>query len=62
MDVTIPCPTTDEDQLYEDFREAGFCVVANALNEEQVAGMRSRLVEQAEAERQQGLDLSLIHI
>ena len=56
MDVTIPCPTTDEDQLYEDFREAGFCVVANALNEEQVAGMRSRLVEQAEAERQQGLD------
>ena len=54
--MTIPCPTTDEDQLYEDFREAGFCVVANALNEEQVAGMRSRLVEQAEAERQQGLD------
>jgi len=52
----VPEPTHDLDVATSDFRRAGFCLIADALSSDQVAAMRTRLVEQAEAERVQGVD------
>jgi len=55
MGQRLPEPTKDLALAGSDFRESGYCVIENALSGEQVAGMKARLVEQAEAERAQGV-------
>ena len=52
----VPELTEDLDQAKQDLDEFGFCLVANALTGEALATTRQRLVEQAEAEVERGLD------
>ena len=54
--MNLPQLTEDPQVAERDFREAGFCLMANALSPAQVAAMRERLVEQALAEIAQGMD------
>ncbi|MBS12761.1 MAG: hypothetical protein CME19_14295 [Gemmatimonadetes bacterium] len=54
--LKVPELTRDLDAVCDDFQRAGFCLIEEALSCEQVARMRERLVEQAEAERQTGAD------
>ena len=52
----VPELTEDLGQAKQDLDEFGFCLVANALTGEALATTRRRLVEQAEAEAERGLD------
>lgn len=54
--MKIPDPTEDFSVAKRDFKEAGFCLIANALSTEQVEAMSERLVEQAAAEIAHELD------
>ena len=54
--MNLPEVTEDPQVAEGDFREAGFCLIANALTPAQVAAMSERLVEQALAEIAQGMD------
>ncbi len=51
----LPQPTTDPDRVRADTDRWGYGLLANALGEPLLSHARNRLVEQAEAERQQGL-------
>lgn len=51
----MPQLTSDLDQLKYDIDTYGFCYVKDALTPDQVSALRTRLVEQAEAERQQNV-------
>ena len=51
----LPQPTQDHRQLKRDVDEFGYCVFENALSKELLENARSRLVEQATAELEQGL-------
>ena len=51
----LPSPTKDIKQLRNDFREFGYCLVEDALSQEQLHTMRTRVVEQAEGERLAGI-------
>ncbi|MEE2752908.1 MAG: phytanoyl-CoA dioxygenase family protein [Candidatus Latescibacterota bacterium] len=51
----FPDLATNIEAAVSDFRESGYCVLADALSKDQVAGMKSRLIEQADAERAQGV-------
>lgn len=53
--VSLPQLTSDLDQLKYDIDTYGFCYVKDALTPDQVSALRTRLVEQAEAERQQNV-------
>jgi hypothetical protein len=53
----LPRATSDLETLKADMDEFGYCVVANAIGEEQVKGIRRRIDEQARAERRQGLTM-----
>ena len=52
---TLPVATKDLAVAKADLDEFGYCYIADALSPEQVTALRTRLVEQAEAERQQGV-------
>ena len=52
----VPELTEDLERAKQDLDEFGFCLVANALTGEALATTRQRLVEQAEAEVERGLD------
>ena len=52
----VPELTEDLDRAKQDLDEYGFCLIANALTGEALANTRQRLVEQAEAEAERGLD------
>ncbi len=54
--ANAPELTGDLDKAKQDLDEFGFCLVANALTGEALATTRRRLVEQAEAEVERGLD------
>ena len=51
----LPQPTTDLSLAKAHLDEFGYCLLANALTPKQVETLRTRLVEQAAAEKQQGL-------
>ena len=51
----LPQPTTDLNLAKVHLDEFGYCLLANALTPKQVEALRTRLVEQAAAEKQQGL-------
>ena len=51
----LPQPTTDLNLAKTHLDEFGYCLLANALTPKQVETLRTRLVEQAAAEKQQGL-------
>ena len=51
----LPQPTTDLNLAKAHLDEFGYCLLANALTPKQVEALRTRLVEQAAAEKQQGL-------
>ncbi len=50
----LPQPTTDPNLAKAHLDEFGYCLLANALSPKQVEALRTRLVEQAAAEKQQG--------
>lgn len=49
----LPQPTRDDAQLQADFIRWGYCLVADALSEEQIRAQIDRLLDQAAAERAQ---------
>jgi ectoine hydroxylase-related dioxygenase (phytanoyl-CoA dioxygenase family) len=51
----LPEPTEHFDTAEANFRDSGYCVLANALSDDQVERMKARLIEQADAERTQGV-------
>ncbi len=51
----LPQPTADLSIAKAHLDEFGYCLLANALTPKQVEALRTRLVEQAAAEKQQGL-------
>ena len=51
----LPQSTTDVALAKSNLDEFGYCLVAEALNEEEVLGLRRRLETQAAAEKQRGL-------
>lgn len=53
--MPLPSPTADLDRAEVDLLTHGYCIVADALSEAEVASLRGRLVEQAAAERRAGL-------
>ena len=52
----LPRPTTDLDQLKADLDGHGYCIVADALSPDEVTALRTRITEQAAAERVRALD------
>ena len=52
----LPRPTTDLDQLKADLDEHGYCIVADALSPDEATALRTRITEQAAAERARALD------
>ncbi len=50
----LPIPTTDLDTLKSNIDEFGYCLVQDALPPAQLAAARQRLLEQAQAELEQG--------
>lgn len=54
--MNLPQLTEDFSVAKRDFREAGFCLIANALTSAQIAAMSKRLAEQALAEITHGMD------
>ena len=50
----LPRPTTDLGRAKVDLDEFGYCLLANALDANEVAALRIRLEEQAAAEKQSG--------
>jgi len=50
----LPEPTTDLEQVKRDFTEFGYGLIKDCLSSDQVARIRERLLEQAQAERNAG--------
>lgn len=53
--ATLPRVTEDLVQAEADLREFGYTIISNALSPEEVAALKTRLVEQCEAEDQMGV-------
>ncbi len=51
----LPRPTIDLDRAEDDLFEHGYCIVAEALSPEAVVTLRTRLLEQAAAERERAI-------
>jgi ectoine hydroxylase-related dioxygenase (phytanoyl-CoA dioxygenase family) len=51
----LPSETKDIDQARRDLQKYGYCLIEDAMSEQQCGHMRNRLEEQAEAERECGL-------
>lgn len=49
--MPLPSPTTDLDRAEDDLFDHGYCIVAGVLSEPEIAALRSRMEEQAAAER-----------
>ena len=52
----LPVPTRDLARLRHDIYEWGYCLIADGMSKLQYVETRARLVEQAEAEREAGID------
>ncbi|NWG45207.1 MAG: phytanoyl-CoA dioxygenase family protein [Alphaproteobacteria bacterium] len=57
FDGPLPAPTRDVDQLKADFDRAGYCLIAEAIDEPTRAALLDRVVEQYEGEREAGIAL-----
>ena len=55
-EVALPQPTKNIIQLRADFLQWGYCLIEDALSTEQCQAFLARLLEQAEGERQAGID------
>ncbi len=47
-------PTADHDRARQDLDDHGYCLLANALSKQQIAQLKQRLIEQAQAEKSAG--------
>jgi len=56
-DEELPKATNDSQKLKSDIDEFGYCIVANAIGNEEISRIRCRIDEQARAERKQGLTM-----
>jgi ectoine hydroxylase-related dioxygenase (phytanoyl-CoA dioxygenase family) len=54
-DIVLPTPTKDLQQLRHDLYEWGFCLIEDGLSNEQCCRIRSRVADQAAAERALGI-------
>jgi ectoine hydroxylase-related dioxygenase (phytanoyl-CoA dioxygenase family) len=54
-DIVLPTPTKDLQQLRHDLYEWGFCLIEDGLSNEQCSRIRSRVADQAAAERALGI-------
>ena len=54
-DIALPTPTKDLQQLRRDLFEWGFCLIEDGLSADQCARIRSRVQDQAAAERALGI-------
>lgn len=54
-DIALPTPTKDLQQLRHDLHEWGFCLIEDGLSSEQCTRIRSRVADQAAAERALGI-------
>ncbi|MGB8862428.1 MAG: phytanoyl-CoA dioxygenase family protein [Ilumatobacteraceae bacterium] len=54
-DIVLPTPTKDLQQLRRDLYEWGFCLIEDGLSNEQCSRLRSRVADQAAAERALGI-------
>jgi len=50
-DLPLPTPTTDRPLARRQLREYGYCIISDALTEQQLNALRARLEDQAAAER-----------
>lgn len=55
FDARMPAPTRDIGQLKRDLDAFGFCFIKDFLDPDQVAALKLRLAEQAQAEREAGV-------
>ena len=53
----LPVPVTSFDQMRADLDKFGYCLMADALSPDQVLNIKTRLLDQAEAERGTGVAL-----
>lgn len=51
---SLPVPTENLETAKSNLDESGYCLLENALDPEQVSKLRTRLVEQADAEKEKG--------
>lgn len=56
---SLPEPTSDIDRAKVDIDAYGYCLIKDALSQEQITAIRERLLEQLAAEEQQGFGLKL---
>lgn len=54
-DLPLPTPTTDRKLARQQLRDYGYCIVKDALCQEELNAVRNRLDEQAAAEREAGV-------
>jgi len=50
-DLALPAPTTDRTLALRQLREYGYCIISDALSQQQLNALRARLEDQATAER-----------
>ena len=54
MNSSLPQPSLSLEQCANDLAEQGYCLLGDALTDDQLKSLRKRLTEQALAEKQQG--------
>jgi ectoine hydroxylase-related dioxygenase (phytanoyl-CoA dioxygenase family) len=54
-DLPLPAPTTDRALARRQLREYGYCIISDALSEQQLKTLQTRLDDQAAAERAAGV-------
>lgn len=54
LEERLPCVTSDPEQVKRDLDEFGYGILGNLLNDREVDALKTRLVEQAEAECEAG--------
>jgi len=54
-DLKLPTPTTDRALARRELREYGYCIISDALSEQQLKALRTRLDDQAASERAAGV-------
>ena len=55
----LPAPTTDVERAQSDMDEFGYCLLESVLHQDELQAVRSRVLEQLEAENQQDLAIRL---
>jgi ectoine hydroxylase-related dioxygenase (phytanoyl-CoA dioxygenase family) len=55
-DLPLPSPTTDRALARRQLREYGYCIISDALSDQQLKALQTRLDDQAAAERAAGIE------